>query len=70
MVSKFQVVTHDYPVGTLSTSELLESLRESQSDMQNSLRTTNNVIIRMIFRATLTSCGMESVSGEVTEDSA
>jgi hypothetical protein len=70
MVSKFQVVTHDYPVGTLSTSELLELLKESQSDMQNSLRTTNNVIIRMIFRAALTSCGMESVSGEVTEDSA
>jgi hypothetical protein len=70
MVSKFQVVTHDYPVGTLSTSELLESLRESQSDMQNPLRTTKNVIIRTILRAALTSCGMESVSGEVTEDSA
>ena len=38
--------------------------------MQNSLRTTKNVIIRTIFRAAMTSCGMESVSGEVTEDSA
>ena len=63
MVSKFQV-------GTPSTSELLESLREPQSDMQNSLRTTKNVIIRTIFRAAMTSCGMENVSGEVTEDSA
>jgi hypothetical protein len=44
--------------------------RESQSDMQNLLRTTNNVIIRTIFRAAMTSCGMESVSGEVTEERA
>jgi len=70
MVSKFQVVTHDYLVGILSTPELLESLRESQSDMQNPLRTTKIVIIRTILRAALTSCGIESVSGEVTEDSA
>ena len=70
MVSKFQVVTHDRLVGTLSTFGMLESLRESQSDMQNSLRTANNVIIRTIFCAAMTSCGMESMSGEVTEDSA
>jgi hypothetical protein len=57
MVSKFQVVTHDYLVGALSTSELLESLRESQSDMQNSV-------------SAMTSWRMERVSGEVTEDSA
>jgi hypothetical protein len=29
---------------------------------------TNNVIIRTIFCAAMTSCGVESVSGEVTED--
>jgi hypothetical protein len=70
MVSKFQVVTHDRLVGTLSSSESLASLRESKSDMQNSLCTTNNVIDRMIFCAAITSCGMETVSGEVREDRA
>jgi len=70
MVSKFQVITNDRLVGTLSTSESLASLIESQSDMQNSLRATDNAIIRTIFCAAMTSCGMESVSGEVTEDRA
>jgi hypothetical protein len=45
-------------------------MRESQSDMQTSLRATNNVIIRTIFCAAMTSRGMESVNGEVTEDRA
>jgi hypothetical protein len=70
VVSKLQVATHDYLLWTLSTSQLLASLRESQSDMQNPLRTTKNVIIRTILRAALTSCGTESLSGEITEDSA
>ncbi len=68
MVSKFQVAAHDHLAGTLSIAELLASLREPLSDMQNSLcATNNNVIIRTIFCAAMTSYRMESVSGEVTE---
>ena len=50
-------------------SKVRASWRESQSDMQNPL-CRPIIIIRTLFHAASTSSGMESASGEVTEDGA
>ena len=59
MVSTFLIVTCDRPIGTLSHVGI---------NMQNSLRAISTVIIRTVLCAEMTSCGMESLSGEVMGD--